>query len=398
MSAASARDDAPFLETTPPAWAARSLATLLLALFAAATAVTVLVSVPETVLATFVLAPKRGADPVRAFRSGVVGEVHVAEAQSVAAGQPLLTIASASVGDRAAEWRGLEAQIAGTGERLASRREQDASQRRADSEEALIFDARLTSLGRVMEVHTRQLAAALEMAKRQKETFDLGLSSWMELSRVQIEADRLALELEQARADEAEARRSLRRLHHEAAARRAQSRAAERSLVEELERARIRRTALDQDAVRGGNQLVAAAPCSGVVLKLLVQSHGAVVQEGDALAEIACGGGGLQAELTLPQDGVGLVRPGQRVRLLCDAFPYQRYGALAATIRWISPSSGDGRFRAFADVHNDDVRGEGHSRALAPGMSGQARVVVGRRSLVSYALGPIRELRESVAP
>ena len=40
---------------------------------------------------------------------------------------------------------------------------------------------------------------------------------------------------------------------------------------------------------------------------------------------------------------------------------------------------------------------ERRARPLIPGMGGRARVVVGRRTLVSYALGPIRELRESLA-
>jgi multidrug efflux pump subunit AcrA (membrane-fusion protein) len=121
-----------------------------------------------------------------------------------------------------------------------------------------------------------------------------------------------------------------------------------------------------------------------------------VVQEGDVLADVACGGERLQAELTLPQQGIGLVRPGQRVRLLCDAFPYQRYGVRAATIRWISPTSADGAFRAFADVESETVVVEGQARRLAPGMGGRARVVVGRRTLVSYALGPVRELQENL--
>lgn len=389
---------APFLDTTPPAWAARSLATVLLSVFACAALASVLVKLPETVSAPFVLVPWRGGDPVRAFRSGVVGEVHVAEAQSVAAGEPLLTIASASVGDRAAEWRSLHSQIAGAQERLASRRQRDASQSRADDEEALKIEARLASLARAMEVRERQLAAAQEMKRRQKEIFDLGLSSFMELNRVQIEADRLALEVEQARAAEADERRSLARLRHEAAARRAESRELERGLDEELERAGIRTAALDEDLVRGGNRLVVAAPCAGVVLKLAVHGPGAVVQEGDELAQIACGGARLRAELTLPQDGVGLVQPGQRVRLLCEAFPYLRYGAQPATIRWVSPAGAEGSFRAFADLETETVVVRGRPRPLAPGMGGQARVVVGRRTLASLALAPIRELRESLAP
>ena len=141
-----------------------------------------------------------------------------------------------------------------------------------------------------------------------------------------------------------------------------------------------------------------AAPCAGTVLKLAVRSRGAVVQEGDVLAEVACGGERLQAELTLPQEGIGLVRPGQNVKLLYDAFPYQRYGARAATIRWISPAGESGAFRPSRTSRAETVVVDGSRGRSSPGMGGRARVVVGRRTLVSYAFEPIRQLRESLAP
>jgi multidrug efflux pump subunit AcrA (membrane-fusion protein) len=142
---------------------------------------------------------------------------------------------------------------------------------------------------------------------------------------------------------------------------------------------------------------VVGAPCAGIVLKLAVRGRGAVVQEGDVLAEVACAGERLQAELTLPQGAMALVRPGQPVKLLYDAFPYQRYGARAARIRWISPAGESGGFRAFADLEAESVPVRAERRPLVPGMGGRARVIVGRRTLVSYAFEPIRQLQESLA-
>ena len=74
-----------------------------------------------------------------------------------------------------------------------------------------------------------------------------------------------------------------------------------------------------------------------------------------------------------------------------------RYG----TVRWVSPASGSAgeaaAFRVFADLDESALRIQGESRPLAPGMGGRAAVIVGRRSLVSYALEPLRQLRESLA-
>jgi membrane fusion protein len=387
----------PFLAPTPPPWATRALASVLLLLFVVVSIAAFVVRVPEIVSASFVLAPLRAADPVRAFRSGVVTDVRASESQEVTQGQPLFAIASTTVGDRAAEWRSLESQIRAVDERLASRRERDASQRRADEDELRTTEARLESLARTIELRKQQLALARERAKRQQEGFEVGLSSWMETSRIQAEADALAVELERAVGEQVELRPALERLRHEADAHRAESREIERGLIDELDRARIRKAALDEDLVHRGNQFIVAAPCAGVVLQLTVRNPGAVVHEGEVLGNISCGGARLQAELTVPQEGAARVRPGDGVKLLYTAFPYQRYGAQAASIRWVSPSGDATGLRALADLDSSSITVNGQPRALVPGMAGRARVVVGRRTLISYVFEPIRQLRESLA-
>jgi membrane fusion protein len=132
-----------------------------------------------------------------------------------------------------------------------------------------------------------------------------------------------------------------------------------------------------------------------------VRNAGAVIHEGDLLAEIVCADETLHAELLLPERGLALVRVGQAVKLLYDAFPYQRYGVHFATLRWVSPAStvvsGTVMFRAFADLDAETIGVEGQPRPVLPGMTGRAAVVVGRRSLASYAIEPLRQLRESLA-
>lgn len=59
-------DESPFLELAPPAWAARALAAVLLALFAIGVVALVTVRVPETVSAPFVVVAR--AAPTRSAR------------------------------------------------------------------------------------------------------------------------------------------------------------------------------------------------------------------------------------------------------------------------------------------------------------------------------------------
>jgi len=105
--------------------------------------------------------------------------------------------------------------------------------------------------------------------------------------------------------------------------------------------------------------------------------------------------------LQLPERGLALVHIGQPVKLLYDAFPYERYGVQYGTLTWLSPASSAGArgptFRAFAELGAETVGVQGTPRAVLPGMSGRAAVIVGQRTLISYALEPLRQMRESLS-
>jgi hemolysin D len=145
------------------------------------------------------------------------------------------------------------------------------------------------------------------------------------------------------------------------------------------------------------------APCDGTVVKLLVRSPGTAVDALEVLAEIVCRDERLQAELVVPQRGLAQLNAGQAVKLRYDAFPYQRYGVRYGTLRWISPATqtqaqGEGAsFRALADLDEQTLRIGSQTRPVLPGMGGEASVIVGKRSLASYAFQPLRQMREALA-
>jgi multidrug efflux pump subunit AcrA (membrane-fusion protein) len=458
----------PFLDKSPAPWAARGLAWIIIALFAAGAIAAVAIQVPETVSSRFVLIPMRGADQIRAARDGVVAEILVSDAQPIAAGAPLFVLRSAVVGDRSAELRSLETQAQGAGARLDNERQRAESQRRADEEEEARLRARFghvdqrlaeqralretrqaryratlaifendVEIGRrETEFKQKALGVATELAERTERYYNQGVISWLEYNNRQLEASKLAVELQQLerhidtarlrvsqlKSEEAqqeiesrltldqltserrELQASMNKLRHESAARRRTFVELERSLREDATRATIRTAAL-QAELQGsrGNELSVVAPCQGTMLKLWVQRPGAVVKESDPLADVACGAGPLQAELTMPASGVGHVKAGHPVKLLYDTFPYQRHGVRRATVRWVSPtgtsqSSGTGQsYRVLADIEDEAEMVRGERRALTAGMGGRAQVVMGRRSLITYAFEPLRQLKESLS-
>lgn len=452
----------PFLDPAPAPWAARGLAWVVIALFAVGVVAMLVVHVPETVSSRFVLVPERGADQIRVPRDGTVTDIRVDEAQSFVKGQPLFVIRSSAIGDRSAELRTLDAQMQGTAERVDNERRRSESQRLAADEEVTrlrtrlghvsqkieeqaglrtarqerfratlaIYENEIEITRREIEFRKQQHAMARELAERTERFHRDGVISWLENNTRQLEASKLATDLQQLekqldtgrlkvtqlRSDEArqeieskltlgqlvserkDGEAAMDKLRHEAAARRTVFLELERSLREDTEKSTIRTAALRAQLEHSrGNEMSVVAPCAGAVLRLWAQRPGAVVKEGEPLADLACGGGRLQAELSLPPGDVGQVRPGQAVKLLYDAFPYQRHGVRRGTVRWVSPASVGVYFRAFADIEDAALTVKGESRPLTAGMGGRADVVVGRRALIAYAFEPLRQLKESLA-
>lgn len=396
--------DTPFLQHAPPAWAARSLAWVLLATFAAGVLALVLVQVPETIAAPFVLVPEHGADPVRTLHDGIVTSVRVADAQMVESGAILFTIGSELIGDRTAEGAALGASLTGGERRLANERQKYENERHAEDQEIGRLQQHLEALASQTVRKERQVEIAREIARRQDRSHAEGLTSWIEASKPRIEVERLAIELDGTRAEAVETRAAIARLRFEMASRRAAFNEIARSVREELDRAQTRKGMLDGEAAREGNALTVAAPCGGTIVTLVVKNAGAVVRSSDVLAEIACREERLQAELMVPQRGLALLRAGQLVKLRYEAFPYQRFGVRYATLRWISPTASlpptgnvGGAFRAIARLDEQTPRIGGQPLAVLPGMKGQASIVVGRRTLASYAMEPLRTIREAVS-
>ena len=280
-----------------------------------------------------------------------------------------------------------------------------------------------------------QYGVAKELSDRLERFYRDGAISWLEYNNRKLEATRLEVEgqqleralensrlkLNQLRAEhqtweiewklgvaamETEAREvqaAVAGLRQNALARTSEQRELDRRLTEDTAKTRIRVATLrdELDQTRGA-ELTLTTPCAGSVLRLTVNAPGAVVQDGEVLAELACAGEQLRAEVSVTPSGTGRIQPGQHVRLLYDAFPYQRYGIRHGTVRWVSPASVTIRdrqvFRVLVDLEEHAVSVKpGETRPLMAGMGGRADVVVGRRSLIAYAFEPIRVLRETLS-
>lgn len=393
---------AAFLELAPPHWAARGLAYAIILAVALGALAAVVIRMPETVTAQFVLVPLRGADPVKATRSGVVAQVIANEGQSIKQGGVLVVLRSEAAGDRTAELQTLQTQLAGAGDSFTNTRLKFETERLAEGQEIIKLSSRVEHLDSLIAHKRQQLKLTKQMTDSYEQLFREGIASQAQVSAKQIEVSELAAEVERLVGEQSETRAEIEKLRLAGAARQTEFREVERKFKEETRSHEIHATALQAGLSNtNGDQVRLLAPCAGTILKLRVKDSGAVVREGDTVAEIACGGEQLVAELTVPETGIGKLKLEQGVKMKYDAFPYQRYGVRHGRLTWLSPAKGEGEtassFQARVALSEREIVVKGQPRPFAPGMSGTAEIVVGKRALISYAFEPIRQLRENLA-
>jgi HlyD family secretion protein len=153
-----------------------------------------------------------------------------------------------------------------------------------------------------------------------------------------------------------------------------------------------------EKALRHHDLVRLSASEPSVVLTVAKLSVGSVLKEGDTLFTLMPVNTPLEAEIRIASRDVGFVRPGDRCVLKIDAFNYMEHGTAEGSIRWISdnafttddngqPVDAYYKTRCGVDaMHFVDVPGKFR---LIPGMTLQADVNVGRRSVAMYLLGGI---------
>ena len=113
----------------------------------------------------------------------------------------------------------------------------------------------------------------------------------------------------------------------------------------------------------------------------------------------------LQAVLFVPTRAIGFIRPGQNVRLLYEAFPYQRFGTYSGKVASVSETilaetdAGspvqlrEPAYKVVAALDRPDVDANGQKVPLQAGMLLRADILLERRELVRWLLDPILNLR-----
>lgn len=146
------------------------------------------------------------------------------------------------------------------------------------------------------------------------------------------------------------------------------------------------------------------APKAGRITALQA-SVGQVVDPAKPLMTWTPDGGSLRAELYVASRAIGFVKPGQRVRMLYDAFPYQKFGPAWGEVQEVSATVlapaemtaavpvQEPVYRVTARLDAQSMRAFGADTPLQPGMALTADVILEERSFAEWLLEPLLALR-----
>jgi len=161
--------------------------------------------------------------------------------------------------------------------------------------------------------------------------------------------------------------------------------------------ARLRQEELTKATKRSSLQRL-VSPVDGTVTQLAVHTVGGVVEAAKPIMVIVPARGKLVAEVSIANKDVGFVAAGQPVALKVEAFPFTRYGAVPGRLEQISSDAVQDEkqglvYTARVTLDRATIRRDGANVPLTPGMAVTADIRTGRRSLASYLLSPIDEIR-----
>lgn len=386
------------LAIAPPSWRVTSLVLFIIAV--CAIAFLIFGTFPRKEKVSGVLKPVAGEVVLGSDRAGVLVGLYVADNQMVARGAPLFDVrtettlldgrmlasesgelidAQARIAQAEAEAQaaGLEAQIA------ALREKQEGS--RALMER--ISSRRVLAAGR-SRIADEEYERARILAER-------GFVTRQDLRRKEDAQLAARLDEEQILTEMAKAREAQAGYPAEARRLLAQSR---------LDRSRAHMVASEFDEQRLSSTQSRGyrvrSPISGRVSGLRATT-GMWTEPGAPMLTIVPDAGPLVAELYVPSRAIGFIAPGQRARLLYDAFPFEKFGVGEGTVTTVSRSplqatdriqlagSEEPHYLVRVRLDSQSISAFGKRQPLRPGMLLRADLILEQRSFLEWLFEPV---------
>jgi membrane fusion protein len=349
------------------------------------------------------LAPASGTARVFAPQAGTISAVYVGQGDSVEQGQPLLAVVTSQVATSGEDvnttiLNTLQQQKLALTRQIAEEVHRTAFERQRLTAQVQEHESVLGELDAQMAVQRQRINILNKMV-------DAG---------AQLRVKGLVSEVDQRHREEAllEQQQALIQLAQQTTARKGQLSEVRFNLEqlpftqgEKMQALRNQLSAAEERSaeVNGRSAYIVRAPIGGRI-SLLQASPGQTADPRRLQLQIVPTTSPLQAQLFIPVRAIGFVEVGQDVRILFDAFPYQRFGTYHGRIVKVSQtvlldSDVEGpiklkepAYSATVELDRPDITAHGKKIALQPDMSLRADIILEKRTLVDWIFTPLRHI------
>jgi HlyD family secretion protein/adhesin transport system membrane fusion protein len=400
-----------------------------LAMFVTCAAITLLIAwaaltrVQEVAVTQGTVTPASRIQDLQHLEGGIVQQIMVQDGQMVEAGQPLIRLQPAQATSELEQMRARQAGLTLKVERLRAfveNRQPDFSMvgkgyealaqdqinilrsqiATRESGEAVIFaqieqrrseirlyEDQLKSVDEQVKLLDQELAMREELLSKGLVSKVVYLDNKRELARVKGEKSRIQGQIGTAIQALAEVRQRLADL-------RAQT--IQKSLdevgVSAGELAQVQESLLKlEDRV---NRLDIIASTRGLVQGLMVKTIGAVVAPGAIIGQIIPIADKMEVEAKISTKDIGHINVGQSVAVKVATYDYARFGAIVGTLTGISPTTyldaeGNPYYKGQVELSKNYAGADPKRNHVLPGMTVQADVITGEKTLLEYLLKPV---------
>jgi HlyD family secretion protein len=430
------------LDTLPQVWT-RGLLYLIVIFIAMVLPWSMLAQVDVTGTAKGRLEPKGKTIRLDAPVSGTVAAIKVQEGEQVKAGQILMAlnsqIVSSELQQAQVRWQGFadrltNLQVLENQLRMSMRTQKLQNQAEIAEQGELINQTqqRIEFNRTAIESARKLLEKDLAIAKRYTSFSQKGVVSGSQLDEIQRRTIENEQRFQQARSELQQNKIELKRQQQ---AYQKIKRQGEKGTIDaqrqlqELQsqivdaRSQMAQTANQMKSLRyQQKQSVLEIPVDGTVFQLFVRHPGAVVQPGQAIANIAPKDVPLVLRAQMSSKDSGFLRVGMPVKIKFDAYPFQDYGVISGRLRWIAPDSkisstnsnqtstsanpalpasenrvteSEGTFELEITLDQNYIQTSDRPIPLTPGQTATAEVILRQRRLIDFVLDPFIKLQKS---
>jgi len=136
------------------------------------------------------------------------------------------------------------------------------------------------------------------------------------------------------------------------------------------------------------------APVDGTIQQLAVHTIGGVVTEAQILMKLVPRGDVLEVEAILENKDIGFVFEGQSAEIKVNTFSFTKYGIIDAEVVGVTADAMIDEAKGLVyklrlKLQKSEMRVDGRSVSLLPGMAVSAEVKTGKRRLIEFVMAPL---------